>query len=192
MYKWFKGGFMKINLTKKNDLCIIFFIGIVAGTIAANFLIDKYQACNNIFGNETVDRYFSVQFKEGELIKYVVTSRLREIAVIIGLYLVPYSRKLFRWYLGYIGFLFAFVESVIVMQYSYGGCILFVASIFPQYIFYILAILLLIKGLDIQLRKENARNIIIMCIICILLYICGAISESTINYELIKKVLLNI
>ncbi len=180
---------MKIKLSLNNNLYIIFLSGIIIGTICANFFVNKSEACANVFGPDIINNYYNVQMNKNAMFKYVLEVRLKEIFALIMVSFLPNAKKLLKVLFGVVGGIFAFVESVIVMQYSANGITLFFASIFPQFIIYVFAMFLVIKSLNFERRAENAKHISCVLLICVALYVLGAWCESTINYELVKKVL---
>jgi hypothetical protein len=188
-------------------LLYVFFLGIVLGTLFLNFAVPDYSDEIGIFGNYFVDKFNSLQISKPDLFSFVLTSRIKEMALLLlfGLTIVNTFYNVI--YCLFLGFSTGLFISSLTISYGIKGIWFYIVSIFPQYIVYIFLVVFAInKFLQINHRIYNkngqqdnvfqignSKNIIlnIMLIIFFVLILCiiEAWLEAYVNTSLLKKLL---
>ena len=183
----------KIAIVNKRFL-IILFLGMISGTLFANFFGTKHINDWGIFDGVYMEKYNTITINYPTLWKYVAQDRIRDIVFLSIISLTSISISIFLIYLFYIGIGIGLVVSMATMQYGIFGLWLYVVSIFPQYIFYGVAFYIiannLVKSKKNETKKPNYRLVATIIISCLLVLI-GTCTEAFINPSFMKNIIYN-
>ena len=183
----------KIAIVNKRFL-IILFLGMISGTLFANFYGTNHISDWGIFDNVYMEKYNTITINYPTLWKYVAQDRIRDIIFLSIISLTSISVSIFMLYLFYIGIGIGLVVSMATMQYGIFGLWIYVVSIFPQYIFYGLAFYIiannLVKNKKQESKKPNYRFVVSIIISC-LLVLLGTCTEAFINPSFMKNIIYN-
>lgn len=183
----------KMTVVNKRFL-IVLFLGIISGTLFANFLGTKHISDWGIFDVAYMEKYSTITIDYPKLWQYVAEDRLRDIIFLCIISLTAISISIFMLYLFYIGIGIGLVISMATMQYGIFGLWIYVVSIFPHYIFYGLALYLIGKNLtkksNFHVKKDNYR-LAMYIFISFLLVLIGSCTEAFINPGFMKNIIYN-
>ena len=178
-----------------NRFVIVLFLGIVAGSIFANVFGTTHINDWGIFDGEYLEKYTSISVNNGDLWKYVVKDRLRDYLFLCIISLTSISISMLMLYLFYIGMGAGLIISMASMQYGIYGIWLYIVSVFPHYIFYTIAMIVLINWKftpnDFRRIRGTRQGMLALVCTCVLV-IVGTYLEAYINPTLIKDVIYNI
>ena len=179
---------------------ILLLIGIVLGTILANILQRFYL--NDL---ETINQYFStnvnlIKINYGSLMKYIITSRLKEFILIWISCCMVFGMPLLSLLITYKGICIGFTLSSAILCYGFKGIIVYFAYIFPQCIIYIPVYILMVKkGYDLcetlyfsskvsfKGKKSITREYLPIFLLLLLFLWIGCIVETYINSALVRS-----
>lgn len=183
----------KVAIVNKRFL-IVLFIGLISGTLFANFFGTKHISDWGIFNGAYMEKYSTISINYTTLWKYVAEDRIRDIIFISIISLTSISVSIFLLYLFYIGMGIGLVISMATMQYGLFGVWIYVVSIFPQYIFYGLALYFIANNLT-KHKKIDSKNgnykIAASIFISCLLVLIGTCTEAFINPGFMKSIINN-
>lgn len=189
----------KINVFKMQF--IVFLIAIVIGAIFANRLssnrLEEYKLWSGYFLTKFPDsNYLNI-----ELFKFIIWKRLK---IVLGVWLLGFT--FFGVVANYLlviffGFCFGFLFSIGLMTNGFGGYMMYIVMLIPQYLFYVpVTIYLIVKSTNfcrslynkrshsrgLNLNKQMLIEYFFVLVICLIFIIVGAIAETYINPQLVK------
>ena len=115
----------KIAIVNKRFL-IILFLGMLSGTLFANFFGTNHISDWGIFDNVYMEKYNTITINYPTLWKYVAQDRIRDIIFLSIISLTSISVSIFMLYLFYIGIGIGLVVSMATMQYGIFGLWIYV------------------------------------------------------------------
>ncbi len=194
----------KRGFTKNDILIIIFFIGLIVGTIFANIFrtlyINEINIVNDYFSNKLVN----MDIEYGSLLKYILFSRIKYFIILWLFSITILGLPVIFIYLIYSGFLVGFIISISTMKYGIMGILLFIVYLFPHGIIYIPVIAISIQRAFIMCKrmyymkngvKVNKKNIILeylfTIILLLVMIIIGCFIETYINSNILQSFLKN-
>ena len=163
---------------------ICFFIGMIAGTIIANFWYPSFENEAAYYlglfdGNKILTSQGSI-----ELFGQVLRQRMITIFIAWLFGMTAYAGFLYCFLTAGFGFSMGFVMSVITVQKGLMGLPFFFMTVMPQWCFYLpVWILLLYWGVQKQRRLKIAALLFIL-----LLSVIGSASETWINPYFLKYI----
>lgn len=174
---------------------ISLFIGCILGTLFANIFGVKYISTWGIFNSDYFEKYSSVVINGKGLWIYIIKNRVQDIVLLGLLCMTPISIPAIMGYVGYMGASMGLVISVCSMQYGFFGLIIYLVSVFPQYIFYGLALFVIIKAIssNSNYKRYNDRiKKLGIAAIVMLLMVLGSVGEAFVNPGLMQGIINNI
>lgn len=163
----------------KREALIFYYIGIILGTASYCFMLIK----GNGMTYDSTEWYSQLCDRGFGYAVGVVCNRFVVYLILLLFCFVAFGRQLFDIYMGYFGFQIAFVAAVNVRTYGIKGVGIYLLSIFPHYIFYILSymlIALIVSKRDNPFLHGRFWKIVILAF-------AGVFSECFFNAELLKK-----
>lgn len=187
---------MNFNLLKYKILIIVFFGGLVAGSLITNLAGYNVVKTWGIFNSTFINRYSSVSIDFWSMWNYIFVNRLKLFTVIVVASFTAITYYVFAGYMFYIGLSSGMVLSAMTMQYGLKGVGVFAVSIFPHFILYVGSVVLIeIKALSVRQKqqkvKADASMIIIITIALVMLFV-GSLFETYINSSILRKILINL
>ena len=164
---------------------ICFFIGMIAGTVIANFWYPSFENeaayyMGLLDGNKIIDSHGSIG-----LFGQVLRQRLISVFTVWLFGLTAYAVFLYCLLTAGFGFSMGFVMSVITVQKGLMGLPFFFMTVMPQWCFYLpVWILLLYWGVQKKRRLKIAALLFIL-----LLSVIGSALETWINPYFLKYIL---
>ena len=137
------GGIMKIFRTRK-QLLVFFMPGFLLGIIYVNFIAKKYMAEPGIFSDYFLEQFRSASVEAREYIWYLLKIRAVPFLTLIGLSFTKARKVSSVLFLLWTGIAFGILISAAVLNMGIKGSLLCVAGLFPQFLFYIPAYLVLL------------------------------------------------
>lgn len=181
----------------------IFFFLFFCGVIAANMMGKSSGRDLGVMSGYFMDKYIFADIQGREIFLYLFYQRFFEFFWIFVLSVGIYGMLVLNVYCGYLGFSFGFLSVVCIMNYGAKGVLLMTGFLFPQYLFYIPALLLLYYGLGSWKKskrgaagneKANRGSIFFLALILIIcgLFFFGILMESYVNPFFLQKIIKNI
>lgn len=169
----------------KDHYLVCFFLGLVAGTVIANFLYPSLREQAGFYFN-LLDS--NLHLNKGDrllLFEQVLKQRLVEVWIAWLVGMTAYAFFLFCLFTAGIGFGMGFVLSIITVQKGLMGLPVFLMTLLPQVLVYIpLWCLLLFWGMQ---KKRHFR--IAAFLLCLVFTIAGSACEAWINPFFLKIML---
>lgn len=177
----------------KNKYLLIFYCGVTAGTFFANFFGRDNINSWGLYNRDYLEMMSAVTFDYMQLWRYVAVKRVKMFGIMLLCAATSIKTVCMLAFMMIGGFELGIMVSMASMQYGAAGIILVFVSLFPQWIFYIAAIVMLIKimteaadrnhaRISAQ-KKEKAQGAAVMLILVLL----GIGVEALINPMLIKN-----
>ena len=130
---------------KKYQLPLLYLIGFVAGILYANFIARNYVTMTGIFHEYFLTRYTQVKIVKEDYLWYLLRWRMMPLVLTVCVGNLGLRRLTAAGMLLWTGFAGGILAVAAVLRMGLRGMLLCIAGIFPQYIFYIPAYLLLIR-----------------------------------------------
>lgn len=186
---------------RKEPLVWFVIAGIVSGMLLVKITMGIEGIKNDFL---SVDMLYEVKYMSVDSSSFFVYVFRKRIGVILGLVLlattyfgviVAYS------YAGWIGVSIGTILASAVTHYGAKGLLLFMATLFPHYFFYMPAWIMLLQGVReicfciyfparrkrnyIGGRKEEIQYIVVLLVKVLVVVIIGAIAECYVNQKLL-------
>lgn len=175
----------------KNRYLLMLYIGVIAGTFFANLFGRENINTWGLYNGEYLEMMSAVSFDYGQLWGYVALERAKLIGLMILCGLTSINTICMFAFMIFGGFELGIMVSMAVMQYGGAGIILVFVSLFPQWIFYAAAVMLLCghlysnKDKIPEAKKEKASALALT----VLLTFAGVCTEVLINPMLVKNLI---
>lgn len=174
----------------RNKYLLILYIGVIAGTFFANIFGRENINSWGLYNNDYLEMMTAVSFDYGQLFGYVTLERVKLFGLMLLCGLTYVSTLCMIGFMIVGGFEFGIMISMAVMQYGGVGVILVLISLFPQWIFYIAAVILMCRyyysgGDKRSVKKEKAPATALMLV----LIVAGVCTEVLLNPMLIKNLI---
>ena len=134
---------MKI-LHSRKQLLALFMPGFLLGVICVNLLAKKYTAEPGIFSEYFLNQFQTVKIVAREYLWYLLRLRLLPFLALLALSMTRMRRVAAALFLIWTGISAGILISTSVLRMGIRGSFLCMAGIFPQFIFYIPAYLILL------------------------------------------------
>lgn len=179
------------NFLSKYRFVLLLFIGMLIGTTLFNVgaSVDAAFLTKDsitFFAQDYMSMFQTVSINNELLFRHVALSRIKIIIFLMCGCMTRYYNVWIKIAIAFMGITSGIIVSCCAYSYGFMGVFIYVASIFPQWIAYILAFVFLVKMLN-QYRRDY-RQIVINLAVIILLVIVGIYLETMINPFIIKWV----
>ena len=190
MWDFFMQG-KSIEPAGADKLVILFFFGIMVGSIIANLIPFSWVQAMNVWSADYITAFMSKAVKYSTMFRYLL--RIRGL-IMIGLCLVmmtPFARKLLYIIPVYIGAAWGMISSIILMEHGINGIRICFFLLFPHFIFYAAGIIMMLYKI---LRRTVASKGIDLTFLLVFLFaammiVAGIMAESYINVSVMPWVL---
>ena len=190
MWDFFMQG-KSIEPAGADKLVILFFFGIMVGSIIANLIPFSWVQAMNVWSADYITAFMSKAVKYSTMFRYLL--RIRGL-IMIGLCLVmmtPFARKLLYIIPVYIGAAWGMIISIILMEHGINGIRICFFLLFPHFIFYAAGIIMMLYKI---LRRTVASKGIDLTFLLVFLFaammiVAGIMAESYINVSVMPWVL---
>ncbi len=174
-----------------DKLVILFFFGIMVGSIIANLIPFSWVQAMNVWSADYITAFMSKAVKYSTMFRYLL--RIRGL-IMIGLFLVmmtPFAKKLLYIIPVYIGATWGMISSIILMEHGINGIRICFFLLFPHFIFYAAGIIMMLYKI---LRRTVASKGIDLTFLLVFLFaammiVAGIMAESYINVSVMPWVL---
>ncbi|HJA11903.1 MAG TPA: stage II sporulation protein M [Candidatus Mediterraneibacter merdipullorum] len=176
---------MKIFHTRKQFLAF-FMPGFCLGILYVNFAAKKYMAGPGIFSEYFLSQYSSGQIEPRGYLLYLLRTRAVPLAALSALSFTRAGRAAAVLFLLWTGFSGGMLVSLAAESLGIRGSLLCLAGLFPQFLFYIPAFLMVLKYCLAAPRADWNRQKTVFVILCISI---GIILELYVNPVLLDLLL---
>lgn len=158
------GRIMTISLSeylKKRLFLFTFLFGLVAGTFVINTMSSEYYQRINVTQDHYMEMISDVVVDRGDILKNGIAEYYKEFVIILVLNCFFFGKVYNALYLFVKGAGMGVVISSYVMKYGVKGLLIYIISIFPQYILYVPAVILTIcAGISMRhvIVEKSSRN----------------------------------
>lgn len=169
----------------------IFCIGVLGGTLLANLLSGSYLSVLSDLVTAVSDLLEGFSGKDSGYFMYLLKLRGLPVLVLCCCLFTAYGNEALCVASAWYGFCTGAVISGAVLLWGAGGVLVFLAMIFPQYIFYVLIFLQLLTGYE-RVRtmrttraaqlSEEVSDFLLMAV----LFLIGVLLEAYLNPILLK------
>ncbi|MFR1766083.1 MAG: stage II sporulation protein M [Lachnospira sp.] len=174
------------NILIRYRFLLLILAGVVFGTCYAN-LMYKYGTYNkNIFTDDFLSVYDEVTINSLILWGYVCKNRLKDFLLMIILGLTGLCKPVFIAVFVMLGICSGTLLSFDVMRYGFTGILIYVVSIFPQYIFYMTALYIMVKAM--YKKNFHRTKMWLLIVLAFIIVIIGTYFESYVNPVILKNI----
>lgn len=174
-----------------DKLVILFFFGIMVGSIIANLIPFSWVQAMNVWSADYITAFMSKAVKYSTMFRYLL--RIRGL-IMIGLFLVmmtPFAKKLLYIIPVYIGAAWGMISSIILMEHGINGIRICFFLLFPHFIFYAAGIIMMLYKI---LRRTVASKgfdltFLLVFLFAAMMIVAGIMAESYINVSVMPWVL---
>lgn len=174
-----------------DKLVILFFFGIMVGSIIANLIPFSWVQAMNVWSADYITAFMSKAVKYSTMFRYLL--RIRGL-IMIGLFLVmmtPFAKKLLYIIPVYIGAAWGMISSIILMEHGINGIRICFFLLFPHFIFYAAGIIMMLYKI---LRRTVASKgfdltFLLVFLFAAMMIVAGIMAESYINVSIMPWVL---
>lgn len=176
---------MKILHTRK-QLFIFFMPGFLAGILYINLLAKQYVAEPGIFSDYFLQQFGNVEIIMEEYIWYLLRLRILPFLVLLGLSFTKMRKISAILFLVWTGISSGILISAAILELGIKGSLLCIVGIFPQFLFYIPAYVVLIwYCYSYPQNRWNSQKSIFVAIMIFI----GIIVEAYVNPILVAAFL---
>lgn len=172
---------------RKYRYIILVFTGMLLGTALINILIRMGVSAADFLGSDYLAVYETVTVSSNMVWKYVLKARLKWFVFLVMGGVTKFSRLIFSLFVICIGVSSGALISASVTKYGIWGVLVFLISIFPQFVLYIFSFLIILKlfGRDRAVLKTEHKLLLFLAAAALL--IAGSYLEASVNPLLLRK-----
>lgn len=159
---------------------------IIAGIILGTCFVKMWQY-GDLFSTECLIAYLSSNVAYADLWQEVLAGRIRKFITFAIFMLTPFKKLYVYWLCLYNGFCLGLCMTKAVMYQGAGGVFMVLVWLFPHYILYIMAVLLMCHYF--LNRTDTVRRTVIIVSMSLLLTLIGTFTESYLNPGIMKAFL---
>ena len=177
---------MKASLLIRRYRFILFiFAGMIVGTVLFNIFIKLKITDADLLGNDYLAIYDSVRINGITVWKYVLKSRMKWLVFLVLAGITKIRIPIYALFTMAAGA--GILISIMVLKYGLMGIAVFLISIFPQFIFYGIMYVLMLKIFIESTGLVGMRKNLILAGIIIAMFIVGTYMEAFLNPIALKK-----
>lgn len=174
------------NMIYEYRYLIAILVGVISGTLLCNTVLCESIRKGNLFGYDFKITFLEMTLDKLTLLKYVGKTRLKEFCIFTLLLSTPLYGVITYGIMFAAGFVISVMVTGIVMNNGIAGVLIYVFSIMPQYILYIITVSLMVR----YYRKvRNIRKTVMLIILSLVMIIIGVYSETYISPIFVKMLL---
>lgn len=185
----------KINVEiKRNiiDIRKIIFLFIIQSFICVHVVVSKKYL--NVDFEQILDRYFWIfsisSFDASEYFLFLFVEYIKKISVFTAFRMCKYSSILGKMYIMYQFIIFFYLQCVFILKFGLKGNWMFVLSLFPHEILFVLLLIYLLNGNKGTNYTKKFLYIIKQIIIVIICSLILSLLGSYVNLFIVKKLLI--
>lgn len=163
---------------------IVVLLGVVAGTLMANIVIDNITDKIGMFNDEFKNAFMNVSLDETLYLRYILKLRLKEYLCFLLVLLTPVSIAGIYIFMLFAGISLGLMISVCVMNMGINGMMIYAICIMPQYIIYAISVFLMVSF--VKKRHLNIKKTVIAILISLMFLTTGTLYEAYISPFLIR------
>lgn len=143
----------------KYKYMILFFIGIIAGSLCMNIFCEYFYDKLGIYSTYFLENFKGISVDTSNLLAYTFKDLLKEVAITLLLSFMSFGGIYLKLYCTYKGITIGLLISASVLKYGFGGVLIYILSVFPHYITYGALIVVLIRSGEFIFEKmKNLRR----------------------------------
>lgn len=173
----------------KRRIMACYFLGLITGCIMANVCGPEKCMEWGIYNENYILSLGKLDIEYQKFFIYLLKNRLLEFGILTLIVFVPIGKWLFEGYIGVLGFAMSLIISVMVMCNGVYGVVMYVITLFPQYIFYVWAMAFLSRVLEVY-RNNRTKYVVMQLTMVAVLVLAGVFAETYVNTVLLRKILL--
>ncbi|TCT15023.1 stage II sporulation protein M [Natranaerovirga pectinivora] len=194
---------LNIKINRNLTFLILFVVGVIIGSIFANYLDPSQKDELGILNNYFLDKYSSITLNHIDLLRHIVLNRIRIVLYIWFFGLTFFGIPTIVIALLYFGISFGFMLSLGTIVYGSKGILLNLVFLFPHFLIYVPLVLYLIhKSFELcatlyykklaatkSYRLNNKQlftEYILVLLLCTLVIIIGALVETFVNPGIVR------
>lgn len=163
---------------------IVVLLGVVAGALMANLVIDNITDKIGMFDDEFKNAFMSVSLDGTLYLRYILKLRLKEYLCFLLVLFTPAAIAGIYIFMFFVGISLGLMISVCVMNMGIKGMLIYAICFIPQYIIYAITVFFMVSY--IEKRQINIKKTVIVILISLIFLIAGAIYEAYISPFLIR------
>lgn len=191
-----------IKLNKNQTFLSVFIIGVIVGSIFANFLKASQLKELGMINEYFFDKYVHITLNSTDLLKYILIKRIKLILFIWFFGLTFFGIPIIILSLLYFGFFIGFMISIGTIIYGINGMFLNISYLLPHFIIYVPIFIYLInksfklcaklyyKKIYTRTYRFNNKQLfieyILVLLVCLLGGTLGGLLETFINPNIVK------
>ena len=181
-----------IGIIGADRFIILFFAGVVAGSIIVNIIPFSWVQAMNVWSADYIGSFISKKVNYSVMCRYL--TKIRGM-IMLGLFLVmltPFIRKLLYILPAYIGVAWGMVSSIIMMEHGINGIRICFFLLFPHFIFYMLGLIMMIYKIMVMRNSSKKRldfTLFMVFILAVFTFAAGIMSEAYVNVTILPGVL---
>lgn len=187
-----RAGMRGAGMRLGDKLVIVFFAGIIAGSVLVNLIPFSWVSAMNVWGAEYIMGYISKKIRFTTMFHYLLRLRGQIMGGIIILLFSPFIKKILYMMTGFVGLAWGSVSSIVLMEHGINGIRICFFLVFPHFVFYGMGIgMLAYKLLKLQgvPRKKVDVTILFVLVLAVLAIVAGVMAEAFVNTSVFYKIL---
>ncbi len=184
--------YLRIGLSREYGVLVIYFIGLIVGTLFFNLCKNIYVEEMGIFKNSFIDKFGSLEFQYGGLFQYIFFKRFKTFCILWLLQITVLGLPVLMSYSGYYGFSAGLLISAFSMGYGFKGLFYFLSFLFPHYLIYLFVWFLIARRRLSYRADSNVAEFIFSFFGLFILLLMGVFAESFLNTAILKLIFKNI
>lgn len=169
----------------RKQMFALFMPGFLCGILYVNFALKQYMTDMGIFNLQFLEQYTGTEFVAKEYLLYLTGIRLLPFGILTGLVLTRMRRIISFVFLAWTGFSLGTLLTMAVFYMGLKGIVFCIAGIFPQFLFYIPAyVVVLWYGMTYPQSRWNHQKTIFV----IGMMLTGLILEAYVNPVFVKMI----
>ena len=183
-----------MNIKRNHRLFLVFFAGIIIGTLMMNFLAGKYAGQIGIYSEYFIDGINNPDaknFDKWAFNLFCIKKYALEAVVLIALNCTGFGMFVNYGYCIYKGIAISILISSATLTYGTGGILLYLMSIFPHYFTYVpMVVFTLYFGIKIKENIKKKRVLVSVLkglAIEAAFVVCTAFLEAYVNYPFVRS-----
>lgn len=182
----------KISLGGADKLVIMFFAGIVIGSVIVNIIPFSWVMAMNVWSADYISSFISKTVNYSVMCRYLFKLRGLIMAGLILVMLTPFVKKLLYILPLYLGAAWGMVSSIIMMEHGINGVRVCFFLIFPHFIFYMAGIGMMLYKI-LLIRNSPGKRVdftfVMVFVFAGVTIAAGVMAEAYINVSILPLVL---
>ncbi len=166
---------------------ILIFIGMLLGTALINILIKMGVSTIDFLGSDYLAVYETVTVSGSMVWKYVIKARLKWFVFLAMGGITKFSILIFSLFVIGVGISSGALISASVTKYGMWGILVFVISIFPQFVLYAISFVIILKMFGNDRAVFKTKHKVILFFAAVVALVAGTYLEAVINPILLRK-----